>query len=111
MREGAVALAALPQADGSRKNRPVILLRQLPPFGDWLVCGVSTQLRQHVARFDELIENSAPDFLSSGLKASSVIRLGFLAVLSEANLIGVIGLISQERHRQLLNRLSEHLSA
>ena len=76
MREGAIALAALPQADGSVKNRPVVLLREMPPFGDWLVCGISTQLHQRVADFDWLLERSDPDFLASGLKAASIIRLG-----------------------------------
>ena len=49
MTEGAVALAPLPQADGRTKPRPVVLLRAMPPFGDWLVCGISTQLQQEVA--------------------------------------------------------------
>lgn len=109
MKEGAVALAGLPQADGTFKNRPMILLRQTPPFYDWRVCGVSTQLHQCVTGFDELIERSAPDFLSSGLKASSVIRLGFLAVVAEAQLMGVIGAISPERHRRLLESLRRRL--
>ena len=43
MNEGDLALAPLPQADGQIKNRPVALLRRLPPFGDFLVCGISTQ--------------------------------------------------------------------
>lgn len=34
MNEGEIALAPLPQADGRIKNRPVVLLRRLPPFGD-----------------------------------------------------------------------------
>ena len=58
MREGAIALAALPQANGPVKNRPVVLLREMPPFGDWLVCGISTQLHQRVADFDWLLERS-----------------------------------------------------
>jgi hypothetical protein len=37
--------------------------------GDLLVCGISTQLRQTVADFDEIIEPSDADFKSSGLKA------------------------------------------
>jgi mRNA interferase MazF len=109
MREGDVALAPLPQSDGSVKNRPIILLRQMPPFGDWLVCGVSTQLRQRVAEFDELIDGSHPDFSGSGLKAVSLIRLGFLAVLPENDLLGIIGSISPERHRRLLENLCRHL--
>jgi hypothetical protein len=42
MTEGDIALASLPQADGHIKNRPVLLLRRLPPFDDFLVCGIST---------------------------------------------------------------------
>jgi hypothetical protein len=49
MTEGDVILTPLPQADGRVKNRPCIALRQMPSFGDWLVCGVSTQLRQAVS--------------------------------------------------------------
>lgn len=55
MSEGDVSLTPLPQADGRTKPRPVILLRQMPSFGDWLVCGVSTQLHQAVPDFDETI--------------------------------------------------------
>jgi hypothetical protein len=58
-----VVLAALPQADGQVKHRPAVLLRVMPPFGDWLVCGVSTQLTQAVVEFDEVIGISDPDFL------------------------------------------------
>ena len=44
MKEGDVVLVPLPQADHRVKNRPAIVLRTLPPHGDLLVCGVSTQL-------------------------------------------------------------------
>jgi mRNA interferase MazF len=74
MKEGDVVLTPLPQANGQTKIRPAILLRQMPPFGDWLVCGLSTQLRQEVVGFDEIIEPSHPDFEMSGLKAASLIR-------------------------------------
>ena len=66
MTEGDVALTPLPQADGRTKPRPAILLRRMPPFGDWLTCGVSTQLHQAVAGFDDVIEASHPDFHRSG---------------------------------------------
>jgi mRNA interferase MazF len=55
MREGDVVIVPLPQADGSVKNRPAIILREMPPFRDVLICGVSTQLRQAVKDFDEII--------------------------------------------------------
>ena len=107
--EGDIALASLPQADGLIKPRPAILLRQMPPFGDWLVCGISTQLHQRVADLDELIEPSDADFADSGLKASSVIRLGFLTTLPARRFHGVVGAISHERHQRLLQRLSDYL--
>ena len=66
MTEGEVALTPLPQADGRIKPRPAILLRQMPPFGDWLVCGVSTQLHQEDVGFDETIGPAHPDYRPSG---------------------------------------------
>ena len=32
MKEGDVVIVPLPQADGSVKNRPAIILREMPPF-------------------------------------------------------------------------------
>jgi mRNA interferase MazF len=81
MKQGDVVLTAVPQANGLLKNRPAIVLRELPPYGDFLVCGVSSQLHQRVKDFDEIISLSNPDFTSSGLRSESLIRLGFLAVL------------------------------
>lgn len=109
MNEGDVALAPLPQANGAIKNRPVVILRIMPPFGDFLVCGVSTQIHQAAPGFDDTIAPTDADFVASGLKAASLIRLGFLAVLPRAHFWGTIGTLSAERHPRLLSRLSDHL--
>ena len=69
MKEGDVVLTPLPQADGQIKNRPAIILREMPPHGDFLVCGVSTQLHQEAAGFDDPIRPGDADFANSGLKA------------------------------------------
>jgi mRNA interferase MazF len=111
MNEGDLALARLPQADGQIKNRPVFLLRRFPPFGDFLVCGVSTQVQQRVAGFDEIIALGDAEFSASGLKAASLIRLGFLAVLPEPAFLGKIGSLSTDRRRRLLANLCHHLGA
>jgi mRNA interferase MazF len=91
------------------KNRPAILLREMPPFQDFLVCGISTQLHQHVKGFDELIMPTDADFQASGLVAASLIRLGFLALLPQRQIAGRIGVISQERYERLLHNLSNYL--
>jgi mRNA interferase MazF len=109
MKEGDIVLALLPQTDGQGKYRPAVVLRRMPGFGDLLVCGISTPLRQQVADFDEIIEPSHADFKRSGLKAPSLIRLGFLAVLPASHFLGTIGSISGQRHQRLLSRLSEYL--
>ncbi len=109
MKEGDVILGSLLQSDGKWKIRPVICLREMPPFGDMLVCGISTQLRHEIPGFDEMISIDAPDFQSTGLREASLVRLGFLGILSTKDLAGSLGSISTERHRRLLERLSEYL--
>ena len=109
MQEGDVVLTPIPQADGRIKNRPALILREMPSHGDFLVCGVSTQLHESVPGFDEIISPTDADFASSGLVAASLIRLSFLAVLPRKNIAGVIGSIAPERHRRLLDALSKHL--
>ena len=61
MKESDVVLVAMPQADGTIKNRPTIVLREMPPFRDMLVCGISSQIHQEVTGFDEMISPAAPD--------------------------------------------------
>jgi mRNA interferase MazF len=109
MREGQVILTALPQADGRVKPRPALALREMPGYGDLLVCGVSTQVHLLVPDFDELITGEDEDFAASGLLADSLIRLGFLAVLPKKLIMGSIGAIAPQRHRRLLGRLSDYL--
>jgi mRNA interferase MazF len=109
MKEGDLVIVPMPQADGVIKNRPAIILREMPPFRDFLICGVSTQLRQAAKDFDELVSPSDADFLSSGLKEESLIRLGFLVVVPSGKIVGSIGSISPERHKRILQRLAGYL--
>ena len=111
MKEADIILTPLPQADGLLKNRPALLLRELPPFGDFLACGISTQIGHAVPGFDDVISSADADFPSSGLVADSVIRLGFLAVLPRQRILGTIGEVAAVRHARLLRNLSKHLMA
>jgi len=109
MREGDVAIAALPQFDGEKKNRPILLLRLMPRQQDFFVCGISSRLQRRIPGFDELIVPADADFRSSGLLAASLFRLDFLNVLPRTKIIGTIGSISAERHRRILSVLSSFL--
>lgn len=110
MKEGDVVIVPMPQSDGTIKNRPAIVLREMLPFRDVLVCGVSTQLHQEVKDFDDVISLSDSDFATSGLKVESLIRLGFLVVIPRKKVIGSIGSISTGRHQKLLKTLSDYLA-
>ena len=90
VKEGDVILTQIPQSDGTMKTRPALVLRELPPFRDLLVCGISTQTHQAVRGFDELMLRADSDFSDSGLIADSVVRLGFLAVLPRSKVAGTI---------------------
>lgn len=99
----------IPQANGEIKNRPALILREMPKYQDFLVCGISTQLKQYVSNFDEIISPGDDDFQASGLVRESVIRLSFLTVISRNSIIGSIGTISTERHQRLLYNISQYL--
>jgi len=111
VKEADVVLTPLPQAERPPKNRPALILRELPPFGDLLVCGISTQVHHAVPGFDEVVSRTDADFAGSGLLADSVIRLGFLAALPRKKLLGGIGQVDRSRHARLLRNLSRHLLA
>lgn len=111
MKEADIILTPLPLANRTVKSRPALLLRELPPFGDFLVCGISTPIHQAVPGFDEVISKHHSDFAGAGLMAESVIRLGFLAILPRKRIVGAIGSIGSDRHTRLLNNLSKHLVA
>jgi len=109
MRSGVVALAHVQQADGRLKPRPVVVLQKMPPYADVLVCAVSSQLRHECKGFDEIIDVEDDDFRMSGLKVSSLIRLGLIATLPRSAILGEMGAISVARLERLRERLSAHI--
>jgi len=57
--------------------------------------------------FDEVVRESDEDFEQSGLKVTSVIRTGRLAVVSGDILLGAIGEISQERLERVRQNIAK----
>jgi mRNA interferase MazF len=104
-----IVLVALPQADGRSKPRPALVLCEMPPFQDVLLAGISSQLQQAVAGFDEIIHSSDAGFATTGLRVTSVVRLGFLSVLPRTSILGTLGTLPSNRHRAIMVRLSDYL--
>jgi mRNA interferase MazF len=109
MQAGDITLIPIRQADGQTKTRPVLLLKQVPPYGDWLVCGVSRQLRHECEGFDHIILDTDPIFAQTGLREPSLIRLGFLDVFDQVSMPGAIGNVGAAVVGTMLKRLATHL--
>ena len=108
---GQIVLFQFPKTDlGEGKLRPALLLGKLPgEYDDWLICMVSSQTRRFLAGFDEIVQVGDSDFEESGLKATSVIRIGRLAVVSGEILLGAIGHVSNERLGRIKRSLADWL--
>ncbi|WP_262512025.1 type II toxin-antitoxin system PemK/MazF family toxin [Spirosoma pollinicola] len=96
-------MASIQQSDGVYKPRPVLLLRQLPGYGDFLVCAISSQIRQTVPGFDEVLQPNA----DNQLRAMSVVRLSNLISLPADDINRAIGYIPDTLLRDLLQRLAD----
>lgn len=105
---GQIVLVPFPFTDLSgAKLRPVLMLRKASiQFDDWLVCMVSSQLRQVDGQIDEILSPSDADFVATGLKVPSVLRLSRLAVLESSLLMGSLGEIGDERLQQIRQKLA-----
>ncbi|HEY0604885.1 MAG TPA: hypothetical protein VGD58_18340 [Herpetosiphonaceae bacterium] len=83
------------------------LLGKLPGnYDDWLICMISSQTRQYIDQFDEIVQTHDADFAESGLKQVSLSRVGRLAVVEGQILLGAIGHIAPERHERIKQRLA-----
>jgi mRNA interferase MazF len=108
-RAGDIVLAVLTQRDGILKPRPTLLLRSMPPFGDFLACGLSSRLYQEARGFDEILEAGDGDFKASGLLRPSLIRLGWLSTIPLSQMKGGVGSITPQRLERLLRRLANYV--
>jgi mRNA interferase MazF len=109
MKSGDIILASLPQADGKTKLRPALVLKVMLPYKDLLVCGISTQIHQEVNGLDEIISNNDIDFNESGLIQQSLIRVGYLAIIPNKIIAGIIGKISVSRLQKIKKQLAEFI--
>jgi len=108
VKPGDVVLAELPQSNDF-KLRPALLLKIAPPYGDFILCGITTQLQNSVADLDELIESTDADFARNGLKQTSLARAAFLVTLVAEDVVGKLGEIAPERLARIQHNLARFL--
>ncbi len=109
---GQIVLIKFPQTDFKGfKLRPALLIAPLPgKYGDWLICMISTQINQAINNFDEIVYEDSNDFVLSGLKKASVIRISRLSIVTEDILFGNTGEIANERLHCIKLKIAKWIS-
>lgn len=110
MEAGDVIRWAFVQADGRTKLRPAILLKRVPPFNDWVICAVSTQVHRYRPGLDILLDIGHPDLKRAGLPFASVIRTAYLTTIPEQRIDGSLGRLSPATMNTLYIQLKHFLS-
>ena len=106
MKAGDICKVGIVQPDGSVKDRPVVLIKEVPPFNDWIVAVITSKLRNMDPSIDYLLEDSASGFSNTGLRKTSLIRMGLINTVNTRVIKGVIG----ELPYGVLNTLKTNLS-
>ncbi|QQR87296.1 MAG: type II toxin-antitoxin system PemK/MazF family toxin [Flavobacteriales bacterium] len=109
MKPGDVVRWSFVQSDGQRKMRPAVIIGVVPPFNDWLVCAVSSQLHRAVPDLDIVIGAQHPDFHRTGLRMESVLRVAQLTTLPDKAVQGAIGEVSPGTLAEMRTRLKKWL--
>ena len=96
MNRGTIVLAKFPFTDlTSAKRRPAIVLSsKISTVNDVIVAFISSVIPVELSETDLLIDRQHQDYLISGLKSPSVIKLDKLATLNTSVLSGEIGRVS-----------------
>jgi mRNA interferase MazF len=106
IRPADVLLARFPFTDlTSTKLRPVVVLAPVPgPHDDYLVVFVSTQVQHAVDGVDILLGPTDAGFSEAGFKTTSVVRIGKIAALARAVLVGRLGVLPANVFRSVIDR-------
>jgi len=108
---GEVVLIRLPKlGQAGTKLRPALVLSTLPgPYQDLRLCGISAQIQNQQANWDESLQPADADFSASGVHRPSIIRLSYLYAADRSEIVGAIGKIDTQRLNRLRTRLADHV--
>jgi len=107
MNPGDLILVKFPRTDLVMGKLPPALVVAISPgrYPDILLAMVSSQIHQTIPDFDEMISSTEPDFIRSGLKVDSVVRLSRLVTVDISIPEARLGRISAERLHRIRSRL------
>ncbi len=107
MKRGTVVLTPFPFTDLSgQKVRPVLVVsRSDRPGRDVLLAFITSQQSSVSSLTDVLIDHSHPDFASTGLKVSSVVKLEKLVTVEGSVVLGELGELSATLIKEVNEKL------
>ncbi|OFV93236.1 MAG: hypothetical protein A3H28_05430 [Acidobacteria bacterium RIFCSPLOWO2_02_FULL_61_28] len=113
MRPGEIYLARFPFGDAAEmKLRPVLLLTgPLGSIPEILVAYISSVILAQLLPSDILLDPVQPEFRSTHLKMSSVLRLHKLATIHCSSLARYLGVVSPSTRNTVANKVRELLIA
>ncbi|MBX2972889.1 MAG: type II toxin-antitoxin system PemK/MazF family toxin [Flavobacteriales bacterium] len=110
MEAGSVIRWAFIQADGRLKLRPAVLIKAVPPFNDWVICAISSQVQRFQPQLDVLLDKTHPDFRNVGLDFPSIVRTAYLTTIPAQQVEGRIGSLSDATMAAIRSNLGRWLS-
>ena len=109
MKPGDIVLIRFPQADLQiGKLRPALVVAVAPGrHSDLLLALITSRIYQAIPQFDEIITQTDADYVASGLKVQSAVRLARLASVDPAIINARLGNISAARLHRIRKRLGD----
>lgn len=95
---GDIVLAAFPFTDLSmQKRRPALVISENTDQGDVILAFISTQIPTNPSPNTVILETTDPDFQTTGLKTTSVIRLDKIATIESSLITRRLGKLVQSK--------------
>jgi mRNA interferase MazF len=112
MKAGDIVLVRFPQTDlKAGKLCPALVIAIAPSrHSDLLLALVSSRIYQAIPEFDDIIDMSDADYIETGPKTTSVVRLSRLATVESSVISARLGNISLERLDCIIIRLTDWIS-
>lgn len=104
--KGKIVLVPFPFTDlTSKKLRPALVLYE--GTNDVIVAFISSKIPSRSSKAAVVIERNNKEFLDTGLKVPSVIRLDKLATILKGLVVGEIGYVGTELKKEINSRIVE----
>lgn len=94
---------------GWNKPRPALVIQPVPPFFDFLLVPITTQVQKEIKGVDILISADSLAFSKSGLDKTSLIQVLHVNCIASIFIKGVIGTLPEDLMQEVLINLASYI--